>query len=60
MVTSIQSIRSLSTVEIVRSNPYFTGLDDDVLESISRLMVERTVGKNEIIWLEQNSGNSNR
>ena len=55
MVTSTLSIRSLSTVEFVRSNPYFTGLDDDVLESISRLMVERTVEKHEIIWIEQDS-----
>ena len=55
MVTSIQSIRSLPTVEFVRSSPYFTGLDDDVLESISRLMVEWTVEKNEIIWIEQDS-----
>ena len=55
MVTSVQSIRSLSTVEFIRFNPYFAGLDDDVLESISRLMVERTVEKNEIIWIEQDS-----
>ena len=55
MVTSIQSIRSLPTVEFVRSSPYFTRLDDDVLESISRLMVKRTVEKNEIIWIEQDS-----
>jgi len=55
MVTSTQSIRSLLIVEFIRSNPYFAGLDDDVLESISRLMVERTVEKNEIIWIEQDS-----
>ena len=58
MVTSTQSIRSLSNVEFVRSSPYFAGLDDDVLQSIGRLMVERTVGKNEIIWLEQAPANA--
>jgi len=53
MVTAVQSIRSLSTIEFIRLNSYFAGLNDDVLESISRLMVERTVEKNEIIYLEQ-------
>jgi len=55
MVTSTQSIRSLSNVEFIRCNPYFAGLDDEVLESISRLMVERMVEKHEIIWIEQDS-----
>ena len=55
MTTSTQSIRSVSIVEFIRFNPYFAGLDDDVLESISRLMVERTVEKHEIIWIEQDS-----
>jgi CRP-like cAMP-binding protein len=31
----------------------FSGLDDDVLERISRLMAVREVKKHEIIWLEQ-------
>lgn len=53
MVTSVQSIRSLSTIEFIRSNSYFAGLNDDALESISRLMVERTAEKHEIIYLEQ-------
>ena len=55
MTTSTQSIRSLSIVEFIRCNPYFAGLDDEVLESISRLMVERMVEKHEIIWIEQDS-----
>ena len=53
MVTSTQSIRSLSNVEFIRSNPYFAGLDNYLLERIRRLMVERRVEKHEIIWLEQ-------
>ncbi len=53
MVTSTQSIRSLSNVEFIRSSPYFAGLDNYLLERIRRLMVERRVEKHEIIWLEQ-------
>lgn len=53
MVTSTQSIRSLSNFESIRSSPYFAGLDNCLLERIRRLMVERRVEKHEIIWLEQ-------
>jgi len=57
MVTSTQSIRSLSNVEFIRSSPYFAGLDNYLLERIRRLMVERRVEKHEIIWLEQDPAN---
>ena len=39
--------------ELLRLSPFFTGLDDAVLEKIDRLMVARSVEKHEIIWLEQ-------
>jgi len=57
MVTSTQSIRSLSNVEFIRCSPYFAGLDNYLLERIRRLMVERRVEKHEIIWLEQDPAN---
>jgi CRP-like cAMP-binding protein len=39
--------------EFLRQSPYFRGLDEACLESISRLMLVRSVEKHEIIWLEQ-------
>ena len=45
MVTFTQSVGNASTIELLKLSTYFTGLDDDVLESISRLMVERMVEK---------------
>jgi CRP-like cAMP-binding protein len=55
MTTDIQVRHNLKTVnmEILRMNPYFKGLDDTILESISRLMKIKTVEKHEVIWLEQ-------
>jgi len=53
MFTSVQSIRKASIDELIKSSPYFTGLEDDFVDHVSRLMVERTVEKNEVIWLEQ-------
>ena len=53
MVTLTQSIRNAPTVELLRSSPYFTGLETCTLKRIGRLMVERRVEKGEIIWLEQ-------
>ncbi len=43
----------MSLDELIRSSPYFTGLDDYVLESIRSLMVKRTVEKQEVLWMEQ-------
>ncbi len=53
MVTLTQSDRNASTVELLKSSPYFTGLEVYVLKRIGRLMAERMVAKDEIIWLEQ-------
>jgi CRP-like cAMP-binding protein len=49
----VTSDRNTATIEFLRSSPYFAGLDNRVLERISRLMAERKVDKHEIIWLEQ-------
>lgn len=43
----------ISLDELIRSSPYFTGLDDCVLVSIRSLMVKRTVEKKEVLWTEQ-------
>lgn len=53
MVTLTQPIRNTLTIELLKSSPYFTGLETYALKRISRLMVERRVEKGEIIWLEQ-------
>ncbi len=53
MVTLTQPIRNTITVELLKSSPYFTGLETYALKRIGRLMVERRVEKGEIIWLEQ-------
>jgi len=53
MVTSVQSIRKLSIDDLIKSSPYFIGLDDDIVDHVSRLMIERMVEKHEVIWLEQ-------
>ena len=53
MVTLTQSDRNASTVELLKSSPYFTGLEVYALKRIGRLMAERMVAKDEIIWLEQ-------
>ena len=53
MVTLTQSDRNASTVELLKSSPYFTGLEVYTLKRIGRLMAERMVAKDEIIWLEQ-------
>jgi CRP-like cAMP-binding protein len=55
MVTDIQVRHSLKTLntEILRMSPYFQGLDDTILENISRLMKVKVVEKHEVIWLEQ-------
>lgn len=53
MVILTQPIRNVSTVELLKSSPYFTGLETHALKRIGRLMVERRVEKGEIIWLEQ-------
>ena len=53
MVTLTQPVRDMSTVELLRSSPYFAGLETCALKRIGRLMVERRVEKDEIIWLEQ-------
>jgi len=55
MVTLTQSVGNASTIELLKYSTYFAGLDNDVLERISRLIIERTVGKHELIWLEQDS-----
>ena len=47
------SDRNTATIECLKLSPHFTGLDDCVLERISRLMTVRRVEKQEIIWLEQ-------
>jgi CRP-like cAMP-binding protein len=51
----VTSDRNTATVDYLKLSPYFAGLDDCLLEKISRLITERTVGKHEIIWLEQES-----
>lgn len=47
------SDRNTATIECLKLSPHFAGLDDCVLERISRLMTARRVEKQEIIWLEQ-------
>jgi CRP/FNR family transcriptional regulator len=46
-------MRRLSVDELIKSSPYFTGLEDSFVDYVSRLMVERMVEKHEVIWLEQ-------
>jgi len=53
MVASEKSGGKSAHMEFLRLNPFFAGLDDDVLEKIDRLSAARMVEKNEIIWLEQ-------
>lgn len=56
MVTSLKTISAMSNVELFESSPHFSGLNDDAFERISRLMVERRVDKDEIVWLEGEPG----
>ena len=56
MVTSLKTISAMSSVELLESSPHFSGLNDDAFERISRLMVERRVDKDEIVWLEGEPG----
>ena len=53
MVTLTQPDRNASIVELLKSSPYFTGLEIYALKKIGRQIVERMVAKDEIIWLEQ-------
>jgi CRP-like cAMP-binding protein len=53
MVTLTQSSRNAETLEFLKQSPYFAGLDIAALEKISRLMIERKVEKQKIIWMEQ-------
>jgi CRP-like cAMP-binding protein len=39
--------------ELLKLNPLFSGIDDDMIEKIVRLMTVKEVKKHEIIWLEQ-------
>ncbi len=54
MVTRVESTKMMSLYELIRSCPYFTGLDECTLESIRSLMVKRTVEKQEVLWIEKN------
>ena len=56
MVTSSKTIITISSVELLQSSPHFSGLDADAFERISRLMVERKVNKDEIVWLDGEPG----
>jgi CRP-like cAMP-binding protein len=53
MVTSTQSDRNASTVELLESSPHFAKLEVDTLDRVGSLLVERRIEKDEIIWLEQ-------
>jgi CRP-like cAMP-binding protein len=55
MVTETISLQGEKRAEIgfLQRVPVFSGLEDDTLEQISRLMAFREVKKHEIIWLEQ-------
>ncbi|HUT68853.1 MAG TPA: Crp/Fnr family transcriptional regulator [Dehalococcoidales bacterium] len=52
-LTLTASAGKKANIDFLRLSPYFAGLDDCVLEKISRLMVIKRVEKHEIIWLEQ-------
>jgi len=53
MAPFTRTVRNASTVEFLKSSPYFAGLEAYVLERIGRLMAERRIEKHEIVWLEQ-------
>jgi CRP-like cAMP-binding protein len=55
MVTALRECLAPERVstEFLRRSPYFHGLDEECLETISRSMQVRGVEKHEIIWLEQ-------
>jgi len=50
MIT-LTSARITPNTEFLKSNPYFSGLDTDKLEILSKLITERRVKKNEIVCL---------
>ncbi len=51
--TLITTDRKTASGEFLKLSPYFTGLDDVVLERIGRLMKTRVVEKHEVVWLEE-------
>lgn len=55
MVTDTQIKHDTKTIkkEVLRTSPYFRGLDDATLENIGRLMKVKVVDKHEVIWLEE-------
>jgi len=52
MVTSTRVISNEINVELLQSSPHFAGLSADELEKIRRVMTDRRVSKDEIIWLD--------
>ena len=56
MITALRAISPISSVELLQSSPHFSEINADTLEKIDGLIVERRVGKDEILWLDGEPG----
>jgi len=50
-MTTVPLARMTSNAAFLKSNPYFSGLDNDKLEILGGLITKKSVEKNEIVWL---------